>query len=96
MLYDNIRFFWGFLYSFFRSKSAVSGAKFSADSRGKKLRSAQFQLHFQELSRGSGTDDDDDDDNSAVGQFPPSLSILSFSASYAFDEGCRCRNPMGA
>lgn len=43
------------------------------------MRSAQLQLHFQELSRGSGTDDDDDDDDSsAVGQFPPFLPSYHF------------------
>lgn len=33
---------------------------------GEKLSSALFQLHFLELSRGSGTDDDNDDDGGAV------------------------------
>lgn len=48
MLYANIRFFWGFVHSFFRSKSAVSGANFVLIV-GKKLRGAHFLLHVQEL-----------------------------------------------
>lgn len=45
MQYVNTMFFWGFVYSFFCCKSAVSGANFVLRVR-KKLRGAQFQASF--------------------------------------------------